>query len=244
TPDQKIAAELCSFYAMTLTACTKQNAAEYERNLNRVIELLAKHGLKINYRESGNGNKRVLDGWKEQLAEVKSGTAFPTCCDESIVLKKRSLWCGVKAHEVPGAYTGKVPRQFAKTDWGVQWDFTKLIAGAPNQGIYVARMRVKPELKGSYGVDDPMFSLHVVRKGIKESFQGRYVKFSELKGNDWQYIYLYKVYMNTPALTGYFYNCIGKLAKGDGIYYDLIEFIPIEKFQDKQLADLLPQITL
>ena len=50
--------------------------------------------------------------------------------------------------------------------------------------------------------------------------------------------------MNTPALTGYFYNCIGKLAKGDGIYYDLIEFIPIEKFQDKQLADLLPQITL
>ena len=40
------------------------------------------------------------------------------------------------------------------------------------------------------------------------------------------------------------YNCIGDLAEGDGILYDLIEFIPIEKFEDKALADSLPQITL
>jgi len=242
SPDAKIASELCCFYAMTLTACTKNNSAEYEENLKRVCELLTGHKLKMS--SNPKRNKRILGEWKEQLAEFKSGRSFPVYCDESIVLKKRSLWCGVKEMECTGAYTGKVPRQFAKTDWGVQWQFTKLIEGAPNQGVYVARMRIKPDFKKQYKGNDKAFSLHVVRKGIKESFQGRYVRFSEIKVHDWQYVYLYKVYMNTPGLTGYFYNCIGNLAEGDGIFYDLIEFIPVEQFKDKKLAESLPKITL
>lgn len=239
--DRKIAAELCSFYAMTLTACTKRNIAEYEKNLNRVNELLSGHGLKISSR--ADVNKRILDGWKEQLAEVKSGAAFPVYCDESTVLKKRQLWCRVKAHEVPGAYTGKVPRQFARTDWGVQWDFAKFLAAAGNQGVYVTRMRVKPDFKQKYNGQDRAFGLYLWRSGIG-GVQGRYIKFSELKGSDWQYVYPFKVYIYSPGVSGYFYNCIGNLAEGDGIFYDLIEFIPIEKFKDKKLADSLPQITL
>ena len=241
TPNKKVASELCPFYAMTLTACTKKNVAEYEKNLNRVNELLEKHGLKMSSR--AKENKRILDGWKEQLAEVKSGTAFPTYCDESIVLKKRSLQLKIKAHEVPGAYTGKVPRQFARTDWGVQWNFSKFLAAAVNQGVYVARMRVKPDLKQKYNGQDRAFGLYLWRSGIR-GVQGRYIKFSELKGSDWQYVYPFKVYVYSPAVNGYFYNCIGKLAEGDGFFYDLIEFIPIERFKDKKLAESLPQITL
>ena len=243
TPDVKIASELCPFYAMTLTACTKQNVAEYEKNLNRVNELLAKYKLQMDRRQKGKMNKRLLDGWKEQLADVKSGSKIPVFCNESILLKKRSLWLKIKAHDVLGAYTGKVPRQFAKTDWGVQWDFAKFLAAAVNQGVYVVRMRVKPDFKQKYDGEDKAFSLHLWRSGISGT-QGRYVKFSELKGDDWQYVYPFKVYVYTPAVTGYFYNCIGDLAEEDGIFYDLIEFIPIEKFKDKQLADSLPQITL
>ena len=50
--------------------------------------------------------------------------------------------------------------------------------------------------------------------------------------------------MFSPSAAGYFYNCIGDLTEGDGILYDLIEFIPVEKFEDKALADSLPQVIL
>ena len=243
TPSEKIARELCCFYAMTLSACTKNNAAEYEANLNRVLDLLARHKLKM-ISHPAKADEELLNTWKEQLAEVKSGTAFPVYCEESIVLKKRKLWLKVPEVEAPGSYTGRVPRQFAKTDWGVQWNFSKLLAAAPNQSVYVVRMRVKPDLKeGTYKPEDPAFSLHLWRSGVSEE-QGRYVTFSDLKGDDWQYVYFFKVYMFSLAAAGYFYNCIGDLADGDGIFYDLIEFIPVEKFEDKALADSLPQIIL
>ena len=107
----------------------------------------------------------------------------------------------------------------------------------------MVRMRVKPDLKQKYNRGDKAFSLHLYRSGISGT-QGRYVKFYELNGNEWQYVYPFKVYVFSPAVTGFFYNCIGDLAEGDGFFYDLIEFIPIEKFKDNQLVDSLPQITL
>jgi hypothetical protein len=50
--------------------------------------------------------------------------------------------------------------------------------------------------------------------------------------------------MYTPAISGYFYNCIGNLAEGDAICYDYIEFIPESDFKDKELLKKLPTITL
>lgn len=136
-----------------------------------------------------------------------------------------------------------VPRQFAKTDWGVQWDFSKLMMAAPNQSVYVVRMRVKPDFKKEYSGEDKAFSLNLWLSGLAET-PGRDVAFSELKGNDWQYVYLFKLYIFSPSASGYFYNCAGDLADGDGIFYDLIEFIPIGQFEDRELAESLPQITL
>ncbi|MBR2427075.1 MAG: DUF4838 domain-containing protein [Lentisphaeria bacterium] len=242
TPDWKIASELCSFYAMTLTACTKKNVVAYEKNLNRVKELLAHHKLKINV--AAKQNKRILDQWQQQLAEVKSGNGIPVYCDESIILKNRTLWLKIKATETEGACTGKkVPRQFAKTDWGVQWDFAKFLAAAECPGEYVVRMRVKPDFKGEYKANANAFSLHLWRSGIT-GVQGRYIKFSALKGNQWQFVYPFKVKVLRAALNGYFYNCAGNLEKGDGIFYDYIEFIPLNKFKDQKLAAELRTITM
>lgn len=241
TQNAKIATELCCFYAMTLTACTKANMIEYEKNLIRIKGLLAKHKLKLKNKDKANLN--LIKSWDEQLNEIKTGRAIPVYCDDSIVLKDRSLWLKIKFVEDKDAYSGKAARQFANTNWGVQWNFAKFMAAAQNQGVYVARIRIKPQLTKKYPGNDSAFSLHLWRAGVK-NVQGRYIKFSELKGNDWQYVYPFKVYVYSPAASGYFYNCIGKIAKDEAFLYDIIEFIPVEKFKDKQLADSLPQITL
>ena len=64
------------------------------------------------------------------------------------------------------------------------------------------------------------------------------------KGDDWQYIYLFKVYMYSPSVTGYFYNCIGDIAEDDAMLYDYIEFIPLNEFKEKEIADKLITIEL
>ena len=241
TPTPEIAAELCCFYAMSLIVCTEKNVVQYEKNLNRVKELLAKHKLAFNTREKHH--KMIMANWEQQLADVKKGNKIPLFSKNSIILKDRDLHSKVKFVNDKDALTGQAARQIAKTDWCVQWDFKKLLAAAPNQSVYVARIRYKAELKGNYSPDENAFSLHLWRAGIS-GVQGRFVKFREIKKNEYHFIYAFRVYMYTPAVSGYFYNCIGNLKEGDAILYDYIEFIPESDFKDRELLKKLPLITL
>jgi hypothetical protein len=241
TPNKKIAQELCCFYATTLTVCTKNNIIQYEKNLNRVKELLKKHNLTFNVREKYH--KMVLDDWHQQLNDVKNGTVFPLYSPNSLILKDRDLHSKVKFVPDKHAITGKAARQIKKTDWCVQWNFKKFLAAAPNQSVYVARIRLKTDFKSSYPDNANACSLHLWRAGIR-GVQGRFIKFNEIQQSGYQFVYAFKVYMYTPAISGYFYNCIGNLAEGDAICYDYIEFIPESDFKDKELLKKLPTITL
>ena len=80
--------------------------------------------------------------------------------------------------------------------------------------------------------------------GVPES-QERYIKYKELGKNSYNFVYPFKLYVYSPAVSGYFYNCIGTdIGKGEAVRYDYIEFIPLEQFKNKKLAASLPQVTL
>ncbi len=118
------------------------------------------------------------------------------------------------------------------------WDYI-------NQSTYVARIRVKPSLRREHKPKEHAFGLWLWKSGFPgDAVQGRNVSYDELTSDDWQFIYLLKVYFYSPAVEGCFYNTIGPLDEGEAFLYDLIEFIPIEQFPDKNLADSLPTITL
>ena len=147
--------------------------------------------------------------------------------------------------EGAGSCIPTAARHTRKLDWHVQWNVDKLLQSVDNQSVMVARMRVRPELKKQYPADMKLFSLHLWRAGLPiDEKNGRYVEAGELKGDDWQFVYLFKVYVCSPSVTGYFYNCIGDIAEDEAMLYDYMEFIPLEEFKEKEISDKLPTIEL
>ena len=244
TPTAAIARELCALHKMNLRVCTPQNVERYERILARVEELLDKHDIRLNV--VGDGHEQLLKEWHARLDDVRNGAAYPRYCDASLVLKQPVIALPQNsAVEAEGAYMPTVARQVRESDWGVQWAIDRLVLAADNQSTYVARIRVKPDLKRTHAAGEHAFGVYLWRSGFSlDAIDGRQVKYSELSGDDWQYIYLYKVYFYSPSVSGYFYNTVGPLDEGEAFLYDLIEFIPLDEFQDKALASRLKTITM
>ena len=241
---RKIACEIASILVFSLKICTPQNIVQYEQDLNLLKTLIKKFNIDLGNEKYGQpANARILKEFDSLLCDIKTGKIIPRYCQDSIILKKKKGWYQVKTYPDKEAYSGRHARQILKSDWCVQWDFAPLLMAAPNQQVYVVRMRLKPELKESHPDLRKACGLFLHMFGKKE-VQGNYVKFKDLKNGKYQYVYFFKLYMYTPATSGYFYNCIGTINKNEAILYDLIEFIPIEKFKDKALADKLPEITL
>ncbi len=243
-PTDELAAEILACNRMQLKVCRKNNVDAYEMRLKRSLELIDKHGLSFS-----NRNQKVHDdlveSWKDSLADVKEGVSFPVYCENSVIYKKKNVVPPCKSVEGTGSYMPTAARHTRKLDWHVQWNVDKLLQSVDNQSVMVARMRVKPVLMKQYPADMKLFSLHLWRAGLPiDEKNGRYVKAGELKGGDWQYVYLFKVYMYSPSVTGYFYNCIGDIAEDEAVLYDYIEFIPLEEFKEKEISDNLPTIEL
>ena len=243
SPNEKTALELCSFYILTLKHCTQKNIVQYEKDLKHILHLLEKWELLlVSY--SLNEHQEMVKSWQEQLDEVKKGTSIPKYSENSIILKKPDIArTNNKFVTDKGSLSGFPVRQIAKTDWEIQWPIGKLLANAVNQATYVVRIRVKPDLKRTYSMKENIFSLHLYCSGRSQT-QGRFVTRQELKKDTWQFIYLYKVYLFTPSIYGYFYNCTGNLANGDAVIYDYIEFIPESEFKEKDQIQNLKTITL
>ncbi len=186
----------------------------------------------------------LVAAWHKKLDEAINGSPLPLYCDDSGVLTVPQVWFGEERPD-PAAFTGKAFRQPGTgSDWGLQWDFADLLSRFPNQQVLVARVRAKPELNGNHSPADPFFQLRLWRSGV-EATQGVVVPVGSDAGSDYRWHNLFRVYMYSPAAEGTFYTCPGPgLAEDEAVWFDYIEFIPIEAFEDKALAESLPLITL
>ncbi len=237
----RIAEEIASFGVMTLNVCTKKNLLQYEKDLAWVGNLIRKHKIEVGRVKSGD----ILKKWADQLTEVKNGSNYPVYCEDSILLTEKGVHLPqTKLINDKKALTGKAARQTMKNDWAVQWDFQKFHEQAALHQVYVVRLRLRGEFNKKHNPEGNACSLHLWRSGITGT-QGRYIKYKELKKDSYNFVYPFKLYVYSPAVSGYFYNCIGAdIGKGEAVRYDYLEFIPLEQFKDKRLAASLPQVTL
>ena len=244
TPVAAVARELVALHKMNLRVCKTAEIERYERVLQRTEELIQKHGLRLC--TLGTGHEDTIGEWREQLEDARHGADFPRYCEESLILKKPLIAIHHNAAvQAAGSYIPTVARQVRDTDWGIQWPFDRLVLSADNQSTYVARIRVKPLLNRPHAPAELAFGVNLWRSGYSlDAVQERRVTHAELHGGDWQYIYLFKVYFYSPSVEGYFFNSIGPLDDGEAFLYDLIEFIPLDQFQDTKLAESLPTFTL
>ncbi len=244
TQTTAVARELISLHKMNLRVCKATEADIFEKRLARVEELCKRHRLKL--AALGTEHEDTLKEWHEQLKDAREGGDFPRHSEQSLFLKKPSIPLPQNATVVEaGSYIPTVAKQVRETNWGVQWPVSRLVLAASNQSTYVARIRVKPSLRRAHKPNEHAFGLWLWKSGFPaDNVQGRNVTYAELTSDDWQYIYLFKVYFYSPAVEGYFYNTVGPLDEGEAFFYDLVEFIPLEQFPDKKLADSLPTVTM
>ncbi|MGN0866648.1 MAG: DUF4838 domain-containing protein [Oligosphaeraceae bacterium] len=246
-PGDAVAAEIVAFNAPVLEYCAPGETEAFQKRLARTRELLQRHGLRLDERQQ-TPNDHFLQAWEKTLQEAREGFTFPVYGPGSLFLKERyARLPGVEEIQAEGSFLPTVLKQTKGTDWGVQWPFARLLRGATNQATYVVRIRVKPHFTRPHHPDSPAFSLHLYRSGFEgtsqHSTQGRFVTFRELENDQWQFLPLYRIYMYSPSLDGYFYNCIGNLQDSEYMLYDLVEFIPEESFQEKEILETLPLVT-
>ena len=108
-------------------------------------------------------------------------------------------------------------------------------------------MRAKPEFKTTPQKSGNLFIFNSYTSGganpgtCGKSFKG---KFSVNDNNKYRWLVLGKLQIVTPDAVGYLYCVSGELSKDEAVWYDYLEFIPENEFEDKALADKLPLIKI
>ena len=171
--------------------------------------------------------------------------------ENSVIVKKTSTPIAkTKAAYVTDktASEGMATFQTGKgSGWGVRWlsrDFAPKLK--PNVE-YVFKMRLRPEFENAPDSDGFFLTLgfyNPVRKTGRGSFKAYYQAYDEGK---YRNAYLFRTKVRKPAeLPGFFY-CTPNEKAADGafkVWYDHIEFIPVEDFKDKALLKRLPLFEL
>ncbi len=247
-PSRKIAREIVALDHFLLKNCTRDQVEAFEARLNRAQELIQQYGISL-WESSKDLHEGILKAWKNTLQDARQGYDFPLESPESIVLKEkyaRLPGCEEDA-AIQGAHVPPAMKQVPGTDWGVQWPFDKLLNNATNQATYVAKLRIRPHFTQKHNPAQKAFALKLYRSGFDlagAGVQGRNIVFGELKNDQWQEIYLYKVYLYSPSVDGYFFQETSNLAPNEAVYTDTLEFIPLDQVRDSQKVQNLPIITL
>ncbi len=223
----------------------RKNPEPYEKSLQEAQIALAVTGITVF--SSNLPAKDVFAKWQAKVDNVRNGNPLPLYCDESVVLNNTPVIYFGAAQDDKAAVNGRAYRQpgSERNDWGLQWSFADLLAQAPNQQVYVARVRYRTELASKHKAGSPLFQVGLWKSGMQNVQIGTVNMPAEDPANAYTWGYLFRVYMYSPAAEGCFYTApgIGTTDK-EALWFDYFEFIPIEKFKDKKLAESLPLITL
>ena len=239
----KIERELLSWTCLMLsTYPTAATATHYEEYISLASSLVTKLGVK--YISESTTSEVSLKRWSDQLRKVTDKQGLPQYSANSITVKEPQ--CPV-AQYLPAADAtqGFAARQAGfNSDWGVQWLYDDFIDQLQPGKPYVVRVRVKPEFKTVPAQPGVMFGLGHYGFGIG----GGALYTGSYDANDkgqYRWVNLFRLQVETPGLTGYFYCVPGAgMTKDDAIWYDYLELIPQDEYQDQELAAKLPLVKL
>ncbi|MEI6499992.1 MAG: DUF4838 domain-containing protein [Armatimonadota bacterium] len=239
----KVELEMLSWTTLMLsTYPTTATAARYGEYLNQASALITKLGVK--YTAESVTSEVGLKRWSDQLKKVTEKQGLPQYSANSITVKEPQ--CPV-AQYLPAADAtqGVAARQSGfNSDWGVQWLYDDFIDQLQPGKPYVVRMRVKPEFKTAPAQAGAMFGLGHYGFGIGGG--GLYTgSYDANDKGQYRWVNLFRVQVETPGMTGYFYCVPGAgMTKDDAIWYDYLELIPESEYQDKEASGKLPLVKL
>ena len=249
----RVAREYVAFLATHMKGCRRKLADEYERDMEKAIALATEYSVGLSYWASAavkykaKDNKEIFGTWRRRLEKARGAAGkIPCYSEESFILDEKN--CYVKAVKVddPEALTGKAARETGNDMWGIQWPINEFWASHENQTEYVVRGRVRAELKEGHSPDDVVHSLYIYKHGDRKYMPGAdSIRVKDLpKDGKYGFVYFFRLFMNTPSGSGYMWHKTHKLGKGEYLYYDYIELIPVKDFRDKELLKGLKQISL
>lgn len=245
----RIAQEICAFLALPLAGCPKGEADWYRRNLELAKKLSSRYEIafsRVNEPKIpvATRNRSRISRWENILAKASTRNPLPTYCGNSITLSEKRPWYQCKTVEDEGALAPGPVRHPHAGGWLTQWDYSELVATAPNQTVYVVRVRVKGDLLGSHRADAPAMAFGIYRAGDDVSPVAK-IKFGDLPANGaWGFCDIARIHLYTVSPKGYFYCSDSGLGEGEAILFDYLEFIPEEDFGDKVTLARLPVLVL
>ena len=239
----KIQKELLSWHSLMLsTYPTAATASSFEGYIKGASELITKLGVK--FIGEGFSSETALKRWNDQLKKVTDKQGLPQYSANSITVKEPQ--CPVAKYiEAADATQGFAARQAGyNSDWGVQWMYDDFIDQLQPGKSYVVRIRVKPEFKTVPTKPGVMFGLGHYNFGVGGGamYNGN---FTANDNGQYRWVNLFRLQVETPGMTGYFYCIPGAdMTKDDAIWYDYLELIPENEFKEKDIADNLPLVKL
>ena len=132
----------------------------------------------------------------------------------------------------PLAVKGKSSRHIGKKPWGIQWKYFTFIDFLKPQQTYVLRIRARAELKKPRNRGN-MFSFMAFHHGGGFKKQPNFnIQFKpEYNDGKYHWINLGKIKLVQPASLGMFWMDT-TVNRNEAVWYERIEFIPIEEYNE------------
>jgi len=225
----RIAREWAIFLSYLLKNNPKVTGVErYESLYNQAVSLLPclpdPHWIK---------RENAPSAWSKKIDWAKGKCNAGIYSPNSIVIEEPLTVAGMSEYlPDPQALGSKATRHTGKKDWGVQWHYSTFTDFLIPGKRYVLRMRVRPEVKRTH--TGGMFVLHAFQYGNEErnKQEGFPAEFGHADDGTYRWIVLGIIHFTNPAATGMLWMSNNRIDLDEAIWYDCLEFIPLEEFKN------------
>ena len=242
TYQERIERELLTLLSLSLSAARPESLADYSSKLSRAEALITK--LKVKGFGEGTTVEEKLSSWRNKLKSASGENQLPKYSPNSVTVKK-PVCPLAKYLPDPDAALGLAARQASgNSAWGVQWPFDDFWELLEPGKTYVVRMRCRPEFHSQPSQPGVLFTLGYHYSGVGGTATYP-ANFSADDNGSYRWANLFRLQVATPGISGLFYSIPGSgLNAGDAVWYDYLEFVPMEEFKDREMADSLPLVKI
>ncbi len=237
--------------SLSIHPCS-DTAADYADKLEQAEALINAFGI-VNMGEVVSAQEK-LRTWRNTLKRATEGTGLPQYSRNSVTLKElvprgAPHLVQFNVPDADAALGHAIWQTGGNRAWSVQWPFGDFLDLLTPGTVYIVRMRVKAEFRNAVPhYDGTLFTLGAFTfGGAGPGIQGRPFPgvVSATDGDQYQWIELGKLRIDTPNAAGYLYCVPGKdLTREDAVWYDSMEFVPEDEFKDAERAAKLPLISI
>ena len=242
----RIERELLTLLCLSLSDNPRPStAADYSAKLKQAEELITK--LKIENFGEGISVDYQLRVWRKKLKRGTGCNEFPQYSKKSITVKEPACPLAQYLPDADATLAHATRQAGGNVDWGVQWNYSDFLDLLEPGTIYIVRMLVKSEFKAIPKKPGALFifnSYTINGATPGSSGSGFTGNFSACDNGLYHWIELGKLQVITPGAVGYLYCVPGELSEKDAVWYDYLEFIPENEFNEKERVGKLPLIKI